>query len=109
MFGITIMQMLQSLGTNHFIYRGMMVGGQSRAVLISAIFEKAMKISGRAKAGGRSIKSQEDEKDAQKAQDLVEQAKGKKGKKNSNPVGPKGGVPDAGRGVAGDGTGWANG
>ncbi|TGO66904.1 hypothetical protein BOTNAR_0052g00410 [Botryotinia narcissicola] len=108
-FGITIMQMLQSLGTNHFIYRGMMVGGQSRAVLISAIFEKAMKISGRAKAGGRSIKSQEDEKDAQKAQDLVEQAKGKKGKKNSKPVGPKGGVPDAGRGVAGDGTGWANG
>ncbi|KAF7856926.1 hypothetical protein EAF04_009686 [Stromatinia cepivora] len=104
-FGITIMQMLQSLGTNHFIYRGMMVGGQSRAVLISAIFEKAMKISGRAKAGGRSIKSQEDEKDAQKAQDLVDQAKGKKGKKN---FGPKG-APDAGRGIAGDGTGWAAG
>lgn len=104
-FGITIMQMLQSLGTNHFIYRGMMVGGQSRAVLISAIFEKAMKISGRAKAGGRSIKSQEDEKAAQQAQDLVEQAKGKKGKKNS---GPKG-APDAGRGIAGDGTGWATG
>ncbi|KAB8304597.1 hypothetical protein EYC80_003974 [Monilinia laxa] len=107
-FGITIMQMLQSLGTNQFIYRGMMVGGQSRAVLISAIFEKAMKISGRAKAGGRSIKSQEDEKDAQKAQDLVEQAKGKRGKKNSKGTGPKG-APDAGRGIAGDGTGWANG
>lgn len=107
-FGITIMQMLQSLGTNQFIYRGMMVGGQSRAVLISAIFEKAMKISGRAKAGGRSIKSQEDEKDAQKAQDLVEQAKGKRGKKNSKGAGPKG-APDAGRGIAGDGTGWANG
>lgn len=107
-FGITIMQMVQSLGTNHYIYRGMMVGGEARAVLISSIFEKAMKISGRAKAGGRSIKSQEDEKDAQKAQDLVEQAKGKKSKKNSKPVGPKG-APDAGRGIAGDGTGWANG
>ncbi|QSZ29358.1 hypothetical protein DSL72_003872 [Monilinia vaccinii-corymbosi] len=107
-FGITIMQMLQSLGTNHFIYRGMMVGGQSRAVLISAIFEKAMKISGRAKAGGRSVKSQEDEKDAQKAQYLVNQAKGKKGKKNSKGVSSKG-APDAGRGIAGDGTGWANG
>ncbi len=52
-FGITFMQMLQSLGTNHFIYRGMMVGGQARGMLISVIFEKSMKISGRAKAGGR--------------------------------------------------------
>lgn len=107
-FGITIMQMLQSLGTNHFIFRGMMVGGQSRAVLVSFIFEKAMKISARAKAGGRSIKSQEDEENAQKAHDLVEQSKGKKGKKGTQGLGPKG-VPDAGRGIAGDGTGWASG
>jgi hypothetical protein len=55
--GITVMQMLQSLGTNHFIYSGMVVGGQSRAVLIAVIFEKAMKISGRAKAGGLEIAS----------------------------------------------------
>ncbi|KAM3075602.1 ATP-binding cassette transporter yor1 [Clarireedia jacksonii] len=107
-FGITIMQMLQSLGTNHFIYRGMIVGGQSRAVLISAIFEKSMKISARAKAGGRSVQDQESEKDAQKAQQLVEQAKGKKGKKNGKGTGSRG-TPDAGRGIAGDGTGWANG
>ncbi|KAI0999171.1 ABC-type transporter [Podosphaera aphanis] len=59
-FGITIMQMIQSLQTNHFIYRGMMVGGQARAVLISLIFEKAMKISGRAKATGRITGSQLD-------------------------------------------------
>jgi len=50
------MQMIQSLCTNHFIYRGMLVGGQSRAVLISIIFEKSMVISSRAKAGGKAIK-----------------------------------------------------
>ena len=49
--GVTVMQILQSLGINHFIYRGMMVGGESRGVLIGMIYEKAMVISGRAKAG----------------------------------------------------------
>jgi ATP-binding cassette subfamily C (CFTR/MRP) protein 1 len=99
-FGITVMQMLQSLGTNHFIYRGMMVGGQSRAVLISVIFEKAMKISGRAKAGGKEITDGQ-EKPSEEAKD------GPKSKKSK-----KGGIkvaPDAAKGVAGDGTGWANG
>ncbi|KAH0552967.1 hypothetical protein GP486_006837, partial [Trichoglossum hirsutum] len=55
-FGITVTQILQSLCTNQFIYRGMMVGGQCRAVLIMAIFEKSMKISGRAKAGGNDTR-----------------------------------------------------
>ncbi|PNY29412.1 Oligomycin resistance ATP-dependent permease YOR1 [Tolypocladium capitatum] len=50
--GITAMQVLQSFCVSHFIYRGMMVGGQSRGVLIGVIYEKAMVISGRAKAGG---------------------------------------------------------
>ncbi|KAL5340177.1 P-loop containing nucleoside triphosphate hydrolase protein [Aspergillus crustosus] len=49
--GITCMQALQTLCTNQFIYRGQMVGGQIRAVLILKIFDKAMKLSGRAKAG----------------------------------------------------------
>ncbi|KAL4880304.1 P-loop containing nucleoside triphosphate hydrolase protein [Aspergillus karnatakaensis] len=49
--GITCMQILQSLCTNQFLYRGQMVGGQVRAVLILNIFNKAMKLSGRAKAG----------------------------------------------------------
>ena len=49
--GITAMQILQSLGTNQLIYRGMAVGGMSRAALISLIYEKSMVISGRAKAG----------------------------------------------------------
>ena len=51
--GITSMQMVQSLCMNHFFYRGMLVGGQARSTLIACIFEKAMKLSGRAKAGGR--------------------------------------------------------
>lgn len=49
--GVTVMQVIQSLGINHFIYRGMMVGGESRAVLIGLIYEKSMIISGRARAG----------------------------------------------------------
>jgi ATP-binding cassette subfamily C (CFTR/MRP) protein 1 len=53
--GITAMQALQSLATNHFMYRGMMVGGQARGVLITVIFDKAMKLSGRAKAGGKAV------------------------------------------------------
>lgn len=50
--GITVMQALQNLTNSHFLYRGQMVGGQIRAVLIIQIFNKAMKISGRARAGG---------------------------------------------------------
>lgn len=103
-FGITAMQMMQSLGTNQFIYRGMMVGGQCRAVLISVIFEKAMKISGRAKAGGREIK---EGPDAEK--EHGEPAKDKKpAKKDLKSSGPKL-ATNAGKGISGDGTGWANG
>jgi ATP-binding cassette, subfamily C (CFTR/MRP), member 1 len=53
-FGITMMQLIQSLCTNHFIYRGMTLGGQARGVLITVIFDKAMKLSGRARAGGQA-------------------------------------------------------
>ncbi|KAG5920986.1 hypothetical protein E4U42_006011 [Claviceps africana] len=49
--GVTVMQMLQALCVSHYIFRGMMMGGQSRAVLIALIYEKSMVISGRAKAG----------------------------------------------------------
>lgn len=49
--GIVFMQIVQSFCTNHFFYNGQMVGGQTRAVLITAIFNKSMKISGRAKNG----------------------------------------------------------
>jgi ATP-binding cassette subfamily C (CFTR/MRP) protein 1 len=103
-FGITAMQMMQSLGTNHFIYRGMMVGGQSRAVLISVIFEKAMKISGRAKAGGREIKEGPATEKAH-----GENAKDKKRAKKRSGKGGTKVAPDTGKGISGDGTGWANG
>ncbi|KAH7305252.1 ABC multidrug transporter-like protein [Stachybotrys elegans] len=53
--GITLMQFLQTTCFNHFLYHGMMVGGQARAVLIALIFDKATKLSGRARAGGVSI------------------------------------------------------
>jgi ATP-binding cassette, subfamily C (CFTR/MRP), member 1 len=103
-FGITFMQMCQSLGTNHFIYRGMMVGGQTRAALISVIFEKAMKISGRAKAGGKEIKEgpETEEEHATHVKDA--KAAHKEAKKSGAKV-----MPDSGKGVSGDGTGWANG
>lgn len=50
--GITVMQICQSLCTNQFIYRGFLVGAQLRAVLINVIFDKTIKISNRARAGG---------------------------------------------------------
>ncbi|PFH59064.1 hypothetical protein XA68_12829 [Ophiocordyceps unilateralis] len=70
--GITAMQLLQSVCINHFIYRGMMMGGESRGLLISLIYEKAMVISGRARAGdvrdGRQEKRQQDGQKPKKKQ-----------------------------------------
>ncbi|GAB7359206.1 hypothetical protein MBLNU230_g5865t1 [Neophaeotheca triangularis] len=100
--GITAMQIVQSQCINQFIYRGMVVGGQSRAVLISVVFEKAMKLSGRAKAGGRS---QEDQapKDLQPGSEKEKSWFKKKLGKDKKPT------QDAAKGVAGDGQGWGNG
>ncbi|KAI0398246.1 ATP-binding cassette transporter protein [Xylariaceae sp. FL0594] len=93
--GVTFMQVFQSLGTNHFIYRGMMIGGQVRAVLISLIFEKSLVISGQAKAGGKSITAPDTD------------AKAEGGSKDDK----KGGKLKAGdkAGIIGDGSGWSNG
>ncbi|KAM6522395.1 ATP-binding cassette transporter yor1 [Fusarium falciforme] len=90
--GITLMQVTQSLGTNHYIYRGMTVGGQARGVLIGLIYEKSMVISGRAKAGGALQGDAPGAKNEEKGQDEKKPKKPKKGK------------PDAS-----DGTGWGNG
>lgn len=100
--GITFMQVLQSLCISHFIYRGMMMGGQSRGVLIGLIYDKAMVISGRAKAGATkdSMMPETDEQD-EKTKDIEEddpKAKGKNGKKKGK----------RGRDIK-DGTGWPNG
>ncbi|KAL9637489.1 MAG: hypothetical protein Q9164_002160 [Protoblastenia rupestris] len=110
--GITAMQMLQSLGTNHFIYRGQMVGGQSRGVLIDVIFEKAMKISGRARAGGKAI---EDTGKQEADHNLKEQENQKQNfmaRVVNRKMQPKGGpklTPDKAAGISGDGQGWGNG
>lgn len=108
--GISLMQTIQSLANNHFIYRGQMVGGQARGVLITAIFEKAMKISGRAKAGGKTIEdgaiasTDSNNKADPAASNGIFQRKVQKmyGAKHK----PK---PENTAGVAGDGVGWGNG
>ncbi|KAG8412784.1 ATP-binding cassette transporter yor1 [Metarhizium acridum] len=98
------MQIFQAFGVSHFIYRGMMMGGQSRGVLIGFIYEKAMVISGRAKAGGvkPSIMPESDDADeVEKGKETAtdEQSAGKKKKKTKT----KKGKPQQ------DGLGWANG
>lgn len=102
-FGVTAMQILQSLGTNHFIYRGMLIGGMSRAALISLIYEKSMVVSGRAKAGGRSITDSPGDETA----NGDEKADGKKKKKSKKDKKQANAQPKAG--VLGDGVGWGNG
>ncbi|KAF2084152.1 ABC multidrug transporter-like protein [Saccharata proteae CBS 121410] len=103
-FGITAMQILQSLCTNHFIYRGMIIGGQARAVMISIIFDKALRLSGRAKAGGKAVEAPPaDVKPGSEA----EKKWYKKMLKRSG-GGNKGGG-DIAKGIAGDGQGWSNG
>ncbi|KAK0636181.1 P-loop containing nucleoside triphosphate hydrolase protein [Bombardia bombarda] len=103
-FGVTAMQILQSLGTNHFIYRGMLIGGMARASLISLIYEKSMVISGRAKAGGAELIEGA-------ASGSTEEKEGKEIKEGKNKK--KGGEESAEgggqAGVSGDGIGWGNG
>ncbi|KAI1214940.1 ATP-binding cassette transporter protein YOR1-like protein [Annulohypoxylon truncatum] len=104
--GVTVMQILQSLGVNHFIYRGMMIGGQARAVLISLIFEKSMVLSGRARAGGSKDASNGTAENSQGGKD--------KGKENetSETEKPDGSKKDPKMDktlISGDGTGWSNG
>lgn len=96
--GVTIMQIMQSLGMNHFIYRGMMIGGQVRAVLISVVFEKSMVISGRARAGTDKPKDDTNE-DASAGHEKEKKPKGKFWKKDKKGKGKP----------QNDGTGWSNG
>lgn len=100
-FGITIMQLIQSLSTNHFIYRGMTVGGQARGALIAIIFDKAMKLSGRAKAGGKATHSPNTQLPEGIQPSSKEEKKFWKSKLGKEPKGKKG--------VSGDGEGWSNG
>ncbi|KAK5164037.1 ATP-binding cassette transporter yor1 [Saxophila tyrrhenica] len=101
--GITCMQVVQSLCTNHFIYRGMMVGGQARSTLIAVIFEKAMKISGRARAGGKAKDADQEQHTPEGIQPGSKEEK-KFFKKRLGKDQSKGK-----KGVSGDGQGWSNG
>ncbi|KAK7757252.1 ATP-binding cassette transporter yor1 [Diatrype stigma] len=100
-FGVTLMQMCQSLGITHFIYRGMLIGGQTRAVLISLIFEKSLVLSGRAKAGGKEVTEAPAEEGTKGDEKKEKEGKSHKSKKDANKPGKSG--------VIGDGTGWSNG
>ena len=109
---ITAMQMLQSLGTSHFIYRGQIVGAEARGVLITQIFEKTMRISGRARAGGKAIEagksvgSETAQGNAQNAKrSLVDKIVQRATKSGGGPRM----TPDQAKGILGDGAGWANG
>ncbi|KIW82986.1 hypothetical protein Z517_02229 [Fonsecaea pedrosoi CBS 271.37] len=110
--GITFMQICQSMATNHFIYRGMMVGGECRAVLINAIFEKSLVISGRAKAGGKAIKADGVPETVEQTEDEKHEARSTLARVLSKRLTPKGGpkvTPDKAAGISGDGVGWNNG
>ncbi|KAJ2994469.1 hypothetical protein NUW58_g1549 [Xylaria curta] len=55
-FGILFLQLLQSVCTNQFIYRGFMVGAQSRAVLVAEIVHKSLRLANEgASAGSGSL------------------------------------------------------
>ncbi|KAH7391842.1 P-loop containing nucleoside triphosphate hydrolase protein [Pyrenochaeta sp. MPI-SDFR-AT-0127] len=101
--GITVLQACQSFATNHFMYRGMMIGGEARGVLIALIFSKAMKLSGRAKAGGQALVEAPppDIKPGSEAERAWYKKILKKKQKKQPPTGANG--------VAGDGEGWGNG
>ncbi|KAF2185036.1 P-loop containing nucleoside triphosphate hydrolase protein [Zopfia rhizophila CBS 207.26] len=102
--GITAMQFTQSMATNHFMYRGMMVGGQARAVLIAVIFDKAMRLSGRAKAGGKAVMEappQEIKPGSKAEKKWYKKLLKKKQKEEKKPAGKAD--------VSGDGQGWGNG
>ena len=117
-FGVTLMQMCQSLGTNHFIFHGMMIGGQVRATLINLIYEKSMVLSGRAKAGGRA--RAEDAADAPKDPSAKEGSeagdektekieKTEKDKAKRINVDAAAAAAQTTSLIAGDGVGWGNG
>jgi ATP-binding cassette, subfamily C (CFTR/MRP), member 1 len=82
--GITAMQIIQSVTASQYFYKGMMLGGQSRGVLTSLIYEKAMTISSRARAGGFSSATTPDDDDTPKGEDANNNEKTQcKNKKNS--------------------------
>lgn len=74
---IFFMQVIRALCMSQSFYKGDVLGGQVKAALVSLIFSKAMKLSGRAKADGRH--SGEDD---QQHADNVKSGKGRSGWNN---------------------------
>lgn len=104
---LTVLQIIASIGSNQFFYRGMIVGGQVRSALISVIFDKAMTISGRAKAGG-SKEIQETSFTAEareEKENKLPHAELPKAEENSKQESKKGGKDE----TVEDTSGWANG
>ncbi|KIW01785.1 uncharacterized protein PV09_06957 [Verruconis gallopava] len=106
-FAVSIMQTLQTLCTNHFLYRGMLNGGQARAMLMAVIFDKAMVLSGRAKAGGKAIEGPQAPPKGVLPGSEAEKKWYKKMLKQKT-KGKAVAVPSK-QGVSGDGHGWSNG
>lgn len=98
---VLILQVSSSLCNNHFLFRGMMVGGQSRAVLMTVIFDKAMRLSGRAKAGGRGLEQPPPEIAPGSPEERKWYKKLLKKKTKQYAAGKTG--------ILGDGRGWSNG
>ena len=104
--GITAMQIMQSMATSHSLYCGTMVGGQARAILIAMVFDKSMKVSGRAKAGGRAITEAGETKSHLDQVVGIEKEKMDQRKKKEKKKKP---ITKDSPGVTGDGSGWGNG
>lgn len=103
--GVTVLQIIQSVAASHFSYTGMMLGGQSRGVLTSMIYEKAMMISSRAKAGGISHAKTPEPDDTDKSN----KSKNADANENSNNMKSKEGKDQNMKGDLENGVGWTNG
>ncbi|KAI5779576.1 P-loop containing nucleoside triphosphate hydrolase protein [Geopyxis carbonaria] len=88
--GIAVIQGVTSVTVSQFIYRSMMVGGQARAGLIAMTFDKSLKISGRAKAGGDAAQAFTLAEQQKKNQGDSNEKKGKKEKKSAKKEGEGG-------------------
>ncbi|KAF2970803.1 hypothetical protein GQX73_g2838 [Xylaria multiplex] len=103
--GVTLLQIIQSVAASHFTYTGMMLGGQSRGVLTSMIYEKAMVISSRAKAGGISSDTTSKPNDTDKSN----QNKNQDTNANSDNAKSKNGTEQNKKINTETGIGWTNG
>lgn len=79
------MQLVASISVHQFMFRSMMVGGQTRAAIISMVFAKSLKISGRARAMGPDAGKPPAE--APTTPEEIKKAKKKKEKKQDDEIG----------------------